>query len=57
MSATADPRQLFTERHGTYARFIRAVRYPQGLRSYFLASPLLRPGLGAFWTRDAGRVR
>jgi SAM-dependent methyltransferase len=44
MSATADARQLFTERHDTYVRFIRAVRYPQGLRSYFLASPLLRPG-------------
>jgi len=44
MSATADARQLFTDRHDTYTRFIRAVRYPQGLRSYFLASPLLRPG-------------
>ena len=51
MTVTADPRQLFTERHDTYARFIRAVRYPQGLRSYFLASPLLRPGLRVL---DAG---
>ncbi len=45
MTVTADARQLFTKRHHTYARFIRAVRYPQGLRAYFLASPLLRPGL------------
>jgi SAM-dependent methyltransferase len=45
VSATADARQLFTERHDSYARFIRAMRYPQGLRACFLASPLLRPGL------------
>ena len=51
MSVTADARQLFTERHDTYARFIRAMRYPQGLRAYFLASPLLRPGLRVL---DAG---
>jgi cyclopropane fatty-acyl-phospholipid synthase-like methyltransferase len=51
MSVTADARQLFTERQDTYVRFIRAVRYPQGLRAYFLASPLLRPGLRVL---DAG---
>lgn len=51
MSVTQDARQLFTERHDTYARFIRAVLYPQGLRSYFLASPLLRPGVRVL---DAG---
>ena len=45
MSVTQDARQLFTERHNTYARFIGAMRYPQGLRAYFLASPLLRPGV------------
>jgi SAM-dependent methyltransferase len=44
MSVTEDARQLFTERYNTYARFIRAMRYPQGLRAYFHASPLLRPG-------------
>ncbi|HXJ33523.1 MAG TPA: class I SAM-dependent methyltransferase [Candidatus Eisenbacteria bacterium] len=45
MSLTADPERLFTERHDSYDRFIRWVRYPQGLRAVFLASPLLRPGL------------
>jgi len=42
---TADPERFFRERHATYARFIRWVRYPQGLRAFFLASPLLRSGL------------
>jgi SAM-dependent methyltransferase len=45
LSLTADPARLFTERHETYARFIRWMRYPQGLRAVFLASPLLRAGL------------
>ena len=45
MSLTADPRRLFTERPDAYARFIRAMRYPQGLRAFFLSSPLLRSGL------------
>ena len=45
MSVSTDPRRFFTERHRSYARFIRLVRYPQGLRSFLLASPLLRPGL------------
>lgn len=51
MGATADPRRLFTEKHETYTRFIRWVRYPEGLRAYFLHSPLLRPGLRVL---DAG---
>jgi SAM-dependent methyltransferase len=51
MSVTQDARQLFTERHDTYVRFIRAVLYPQGLRSYFLVSPLLRAGVRVL---DAG---
>jgi cyclopropane fatty-acyl-phospholipid synthase-like methyltransferase len=42
---TTDARGFFTGRHATYARFIRAMRYPQGLRAFWLASPLLRPGL------------
>jgi len=50
MRAT-DPRQLFTERHETYARFIRAMRYPQGLRSFFLSSALVRSGIRVL---DAG---
>jgi SAM-dependent methyltransferase len=42
----ADPRRLYTERHASYTRFIRAVRYPQGLRSFFCTAPLLdRSGL------------
>jgi SAM-dependent methyltransferase len=49
--ATIDPHRLFTEKHDTYARFIRLVRYPQGLRTFFLQSPLLRSGLRVL---DAG---
>jgi len=46
MTVSADARRLFTERHATYVRFIRAMRYPQGLRSFFISSPILdRPGL------------
>jgi SAM-dependent methyltransferase len=45
MGATSDARAFFTARHATYSRFIRAVRYPQGLRAFWLASPLIRPGL------------
>jgi len=51
LGLTPDPRRLFTERHGSYARFIRLVRYPQGLRAFFLRSPLLRAGLRVL---DAG---
>jgi ubiquinone/menaquinone biosynthesis C-methylase UbiE len=36
---------LFTERYETYARFIRAVRYQEGLRAFFLSSPLLQSGI------------
>lgn len=45
MGATPDARVFFTARHATYARFIRAMRYPQGLRSFWLESPLIQPGL------------
>jgi len=45
MSATSDARGFFTDRHASYARFIKAMHYPQGLRAFWLASPLLRPGL------------
>ena len=45
MSATSDARRFFTDRHETYARFIRALRYPQGLRAFFNHSPLVQPGL------------
>jgi len=35
---------LFTRRTDSYARFIRFVAYRQGLRRYFLQSPLLAAG-------------
>ena len=45
MTLSADARKLFTERPDVYVRFIRAMRYPEGLRAFWRASPLLRPGL------------
>jgi SAM-dependent methyltransferase len=51
VSATPDARRLYTERPDDYQRFIRFVRYPQGLRAFFLASPALRAGLRVL---DAG---
>jgi SAM-dependent methyltransferase len=42
---------LFDRRADSYARFIRLVLYRQGIRSYFLRSPLLRSGLRVL---DAG---
>ena len=51
MTATPDAVNLFTSSHGTYARFIRLVRYPQGLRAFFLRSSLLADRLRVL---DAG---
>lgn len=45
MAVTADARGFFSDRHAVYARFIRAMRYPQGLRAFFKHSPLVRPNL------------
>lgn len=45
------PSELFTQRADSYSRFIRVVLYSQGIRSYFLHSALLRPGLRVL---DAG---
>ena len=45
MTNSTDVLELFTARHSNYDRFIRAVRYPQGLRSFFRQTPLLRPGM------------
>jgi SAM-dependent methyltransferase len=45
VSLTADPRQLYTERHSTYQRFIQVVRYPEGLGAFWRSSPLLRSDL------------
>jgi ubiquinone/menaquinone biosynthesis C-methylase UbiE len=42
MSATSTVRELFTRKDATYERFISLVRYPQGIRAFFLSSPLLR---------------
>ncbi len=51
MSQTSDPVRLYTDRSRSYIRFVRFVGYPQGLRAYFSASPLLRSGLRVL---DAG---
>jgi ubiquinone/menaquinone biosynthesis C-methylase UbiE len=51
MTVTPNPQRFFTERYDAYDRFIRTGLYPQGLRAFFLASPLLRPGLRVL---DAG---
>ena len=51
MSLTDDPVQLFTERGHSYLRFVHTSGYPQGIRSYFMASPLLHSGLRVL---DAG---
>jgi SAM-dependent methyltransferase len=45
VTLSPDARLLFTQRPDVYTRFIRAVRYPQGLRAFWDASPLLRSGL------------
>jgi 2-polyprenyl-3-methyl-5-hydroxy-6-metoxy-1,4-benzoquinol methylase len=51
MDQTVDPARLYTDRTRSYVRFVRSVGYPQGLRAYFLGSPLLRSGLRVL---DAG---
>jgi SAM-dependent methyltransferase len=51
MPSTSDVAQFFTAQHAVYDRFINWVRYPQGLRSFFEQSPLLRSDLRVL---DAG---
>jgi SAM-dependent methyltransferase len=51
MAPTTDPLRLFTDRSRSYDRFVRFVRYPHGIRAFFLGSPLLRSGLRVL---DAG---
>jgi SAM-dependent methyltransferase len=46
-----DASRFFTERHQSYVGFIRAVRYPQGLRSFFEHVPWLRANMRVL---DAG---
>ena len=45
VTIVANAIDLFSRRADNYARFIRLVRYPQGLRDYFLRSPILRSGM------------
>ena len=45
VNLTPDPVRLFSERNESYVRFVRFVRYPEGIRAYFLASSLLRSDL------------
>ena len=51
MPSTSDVVQFFTAQHSVYDRFINWVGYPQGLRSFFEQSPLLRSDLRVL---DAG---
>jgi cyclopropane fatty-acyl-phospholipid synthase-like methyltransferase len=51
MTVTSDVITLFTQKHATYARFIRLLRYAQGIRAFFLRSCLLRSHLRVL---DAG---
>jgi len=51
MTQTRDPVELYSDRGQSYLRFVRVVRYPQGLRATFFRSPLLRSGLRVL---DAG---
>ena len=51
MASTSNVIQFFTEQHGVYDRFIHWVGYPQGLRSFFEQSQLLRSDLKVL---DAG---
>ena len=51
MKPSSDPIQLFSDRSQVYDRLVRFVRYPEGIRAYFLQSPLLRSGLRVL---DAG---
>jgi mannose-6-phosphate isomerase-like protein (cupin superfamily)/cyclopropane fatty-acyl-phospholipid synthase-like methyltransferase len=51
MTLASDPVRLFTDRSRSYDRFVRFVGYPQGIRAFFLGSPLLRAGLRVL---DAG---
>lgn len=50
-TSSARVQQFFTRQAATYYRFIRFVRYPQGLRAFLDRSPLLSQGLTVL---DAG---
>ncbi len=44
MALTPNPLQLYTAHHSSYQRFIRFVRYEQGLSAFFRESDLIRSG-------------
>jgi ubiquinone/menaquinone biosynthesis C-methylase UbiE len=45
VGAPVDASQLYTERADAYLRFVHCMGYPRGLRSVFMKSPALCPGL------------
>ena len=51
LPATSDAVSLFTRKHAAYARFIRLVRYPQGIGTFLVQSSLLQDRLRVL---DAG---
>jgi SAM-dependent methyltransferase len=51
MNPMLDPVQLFSDKNESYLRFVSMVRYPQGIRAYFLRSLRLASGLRVL---DAG---
>ena len=48
---SSDAIQLYTDRNRSYVRFVKLLRYPQGISAFFRSSPLLRSGLRVL---DAG---
>jgi len=51
MNPAPDPVRLYSDRGASYLRFVRLMRYPEGIRAYLIHSPLLRSGLRVL---DAG---
>jgi cyclopropane fatty-acyl-phospholipid synthase-like methyltransferase len=51
MNRISSPVELYSGRTERYVRFVRSMRYPEGLRAYFLRSPLFSSGLRVL---DAG---
>lgn len=51
MGPPSEVARLYTDSNAAYLRFVRAVLYPQGIRAYFMASPLVRAGQ---YVLDAG---
>jgi ubiquinone/menaquinone biosynthesis C-methylase UbiE len=51
MNSTSDPTRLSTERGQSYVRLVRLMHYPQGIRAYFLETPLVHSSMRVL---DAG---